>query len=85
MPDRYGEDTADAWPQVPPPNQAPKLAEKPADPALAHLDPAMIAACSLCDPDGYHGGRVCDHHDRSHQRGSAIAREALDAARKDRS
>ena len=55
------------------------------EPELAHLDPAMIAACILCDPDGYRGGRVCDHHDRSHQRGSAIAREALDAARKERS
>ena len=34
------------------------------DPATAHLDPAAVVACGMCDDDGYRGGTVCDHQDR---------------------
>lgn len=42
---------------------------------------AAIAACALCDSDGYAGGlRVCDHVDRREtaRRGSALVRAELD-------
>lgn len=30
-----------------------------------HLDPDAIAACRLCDVDGYRGTVVCDHQDHT--------------------
>lgn len=40
---------------------------------------ALIDACPHCDPDGYRGNRVCDHHDRTDttRAGIAAARAAL--------
>ncbi|OMC46873.1 hypothetical protein A5742_25405 [Mycolicibacterium fortuitum] len=45
----------------------------------AHLTAAAIAACTLCDQDGYRGTQVCDHVDRTAaaERGSAACRAAL--------
>lgn len=34
-------------------------------PTNAHLAPAAIANCTLCDDEGYRGLQVCDH--RSHE------------------
>lgn len=45
-----------------------------------HLAPAAIAACALCDPDGYTpAGQVCDHidHRPAAARGMQLVREAL--------
>jgi hypothetical protein len=43
---------------------------------------AAIAVCELCDGDGYRGGRVCDHVDRTEtaKSGAAKARAALGKA-----
>lgn len=36
------------------------------DDTTAHLEPAAIANCHLCDGDGYTPARrVCDHHDHA--------------------
>jgi hypothetical protein len=46
----------------------------------AHLDPAEIAACTLCDDQGYRrNGCVCDHVDRTDiaARGMQKVRAAL--------
>ncbi|MBU8819566.1 hypothetical protein [Mycolicibacterium goodii] len=47
--------------------------------APAHLTRAAIAACGLCDDDGYRGGHVCDHvdHGAAAKRGMAKVRAAL--------
>lgn len=49
----------------------------------AHLDPRAIVNCTLCDDNGYRGGTVCDHIDRSEiaKRGMAKVQEALAAAK----
>lgn len=50
------------------------------EPDTSHLTPAAIAACTLCDEDGYTpAGRICDHRDRTatHARGIAAVRAAL--------
>lgn len=46
----------------------------------AHLAPDAIAACELCDPDGYRGMHVCDHQEHSTAEGRQAAREAVRAA-----
>ncbi|MEU9805049.1 hypothetical protein [Mycobacterium sp. NPDC050853] len=40
---------------------------------------ATIVVCELCDEDGYRGGQVCDHVDRTQTaaKGAAMARAAL--------
>lgn len=45
----------------------------------AHLTAHAIVDCGLCDDDGYRGGHVCDHVDRSetHVRGMARVRQVL--------
>lgn len=42
-------------------------------------DPVAIAACELCDDDGYRGTAVCDHQDHTAAaaRGMAKVRAAL--------
>lgn len=44
---------------------------------------AEIAACNLCNPDGYRAGVVCDHIDRTEisATGAAMVREALALSR----
>lgn len=46
---------------------------------LAHLDPAAIANCTLCDTDGYRNLVVCDHidHDAQSAHGRALARAEI--------
>lgn len=46
---------------------------------LPQTDPQAIAACELCDADGYRGARVCDHVDYREisARGHALASQAL--------
>lgn len=41
--------------------------DEPSEPddELAHLDPAAIANCTLCDTDGYRNLVVCDHIDHT--------------------
>lgn len=39
-----------------------------------HLSAAAIAACMLCDPDGYRDGRICDHVDRAEIRAAGMKR-----------
>lgn len=48
-------------------------------PSAAQVRAAQIAACELCDGDGYHGSSVCDHidHRAAAERGMALVREAL--------
>jgi ferredoxin-NADP reductase len=45
----------------------------------AHLTQSAIAACRLCDREGYRGQRVCDHQDHTAaaKRGIAACRQAL--------
>lgn len=47
--------------------------------AAPHLTRAAIAACTLCDPEGYRGTNVCDHvdHQAAAKRGIAACRAAL--------
>lgn len=52
-------------------------AASPRDPRPPHLDPTAIAACQLCDDDGYRGGTVCDHRD--HYADTAAGRAAVTA------
>jgi hypothetical protein len=42
-----------------------------------------VVSCGMCDDDGYRGVYVCDHvdHSATSQRGSALVREALAAAK----
>jgi hypothetical protein len=42
-------------------------------------DPEVIAACGLCDAEGYRGNRVCDHvdHFAANSAGRAEARRVL--------
>jgi hypothetical protein len=49
------------------------------EPSTAHLAAEAVVACGMCDDDGYRGGTVCDHQDRSEiaARGSAAVRAAL--------
>lgn len=44
-----------------------------------HLDPHTIAACQLCDDDGYRASTVCDHtdHRAAAQRGMDLVRESM--------
>ena len=70
MIDRYGD-------PIEPPDETP-------DELWAAQKRAMdIAHCGMCDDDGYRGGQVCDHTDRSEiaRRGSALVREALQQAK----
>jgi hypothetical protein len=48
-------------------------------PSAAEVRAEQIAACTLCDGDGYHGSSVCDHidHRAAAARGMALVREAL--------
>lgn len=46
----------------------------------AHIKRAQIAACALCDPDGYRGSTVCDHQEHASAETRAAAREALRVA-----
>lgn len=49
-------------------------AKNPGEDAI-HLTPAAIAACQLCDEDGYRPARViCDHVDRAATARAGIAR-----------
>ena len=50
MPDRYGDDPADDWPTVPPPQTVPDREWAAEQRAIA------IAHCGLCDDDGDAGG-----------------------------
>jgi hypothetical protein len=48
----------------------------------AHLTPAAVANCTICDTDGYRpNGTVCDHIDRSATAKAGIAK-CRDALRK---
>lgn len=49
----------------------------PGDDRPPHLGPAAIAACQLCDADGYRGGTVCDH--REHYADTTAGRAAVNA------
>lgn len=57
--------------------RAEAAATHPGDDPPAHLDPAAITACPLCDDDGYRGGTVCDHRD--HYADTAAGRAAVTA------
>lgn len=48
-------------------------------PSAAEVAAAAVAACTLCDDDGYHGSSVCDHtdHRAAAARGMQLVREAL--------
>lgn len=50
-------------------------------------DPRAVAACGLCDDDGYRGMSVCDHTDYSGAaaRGMAKARAVLEEIKARRS
>lgn len=51
----------------------------------AELRARAIAECALCDDDGYRDTAVCDHdpdRDAINERGRAMAREALEKARR---
>jgi hypothetical protein len=56
-------------------------AHQPPPPDIpGHLSVEAIAACDLCDPDGYRSnGKVCDHVDRTEtaRAGAEACREAL--------
>ena len=41
------------------------MLEPEPDPDTAHLHPAAIVACPMCDDDGYRGTRICDHKDHA--------------------
>lgn len=78
MPDRYGDDPADDWPTVPPPQTVPDREWAAEQRAIA------IAHCGLCDDDGDAGGFPCDHVDRSETaaRGHALVQAELAAIRR---
>lgn len=44
-----------------------------------HSHRAQIAACALCDPDGYRGSTICDHQDHREaaRRGMELVRAEL--------
>lgn len=46
----------------------------------AHLEPAAIAACTLCDEIGYRGNVVCDHREHATPETRAAAMDAIRAA-----
>lgn len=54
-----------------------------ANPDISHLDPAAIAACGLCNTDGYRGTTICDHKDHApvSRRGKAEIDEILASKR----
>jgi hypothetical protein len=54
------------------------------EPDTSHLEPAAIAACPVCDDQGYTPSlKICDHHDHASEtvNGRAAARAALDEIR----
>lgn len=72
MPDRYG-DLPDL--DTPPATQE----DFDARAATLAVRAAEVAACGMCDADGYRGSVVCDHGDHrpAYVRGLAACREAL--------
>lgn len=69
MPDRYGEE-----------DQPIDMPDVEWSAYQRHLVEAMaVVNCHLCDDDGYHGSRVCDHVDRTEtaKRGTAKVRAAM--------
>lgn len=46
-------------------------------------NPTVIAACTLCDDDGYRGSVVCDHRDHAAEsaHGRELARAELERIR----
>ncbi len=78
MPDRYGEEPADDWPAVPPPQTAPDREWAAEQRAIA------IAHCGLCDDDGLTGGFQCDHQDHAAQteHGRSLVQAELAAIRR---
>lgn len=51
----------------------------------AHLAKIEIDNCGMCDEDGYHGNRVCDHREHSTPQGRAAAMAMYRDSRKDAS
>ena len=70
MPDRYGD-----------PTEPPDLDDAMPDDVWSaqHSRALAVVNCGLCDDEGYRGGVVCDHVDRSevHRRGIARCRAVL--------
>ena len=52
----------------------------------AHCHRAQIAACALCDPDGYRGSTICDHqeHREAARRGMELVRAEIAKAKGER-
>lgn len=48
-----------------------------------HSHRAQIAACALCDPDGYRGSTICDHvdHREAARRGMELVRAEIAKAK----
>jgi hypothetical protein len=57
--------------------------DAPDDLWAAEARAQAVASCGMCDDDGYRGVYVCDHvdHSATSERGSALVREALAAAK----
>lgn len=73
MPDRYGD----------PLDTEPADLDAPDDLWAAEQRAQAVVNCGMCDDDGYRGVYVCDHvdHSATSERGSALVREALAAAK----
>lgn len=85
MPDLFGNDDRDEmdYRRGPAPVKNGAAPPKPAEPVPPHLTADAIAACGMCDPQGYRGLHVCDHvdHREAAKRGSALVREILQKGR----
>jgi hypothetical protein len=61
----------------------PPRLDAPDDIWAAEQRARAVVACGMCDDDGYRGVYVCDHVDHApvNERGVALVREALAAAK----